>query len=242
MIFCCFDCLLVTTSFAGGFCRSWDVCCASSCSGTRIPAPLAAIAFVLILLLGPMRRQLSDVVGSIICLGLAATCARFLGGYDPISSGLVRVYIMVVELLYLGEVAIATLAVLCLFSVELLVLSHGLQLDSWSDAAGAWGPLGLVTGQHPSTGFCCVSLQLEQGYGWSSIVINFCPTLLDVLPLTCLPWSIVAAVWRGCMICWLLPSQIVQYSPSVEISSAAAVGGFDYDLDVDAGPVLLPDG
>ncbi|GMH15562.1 hypothetical protein Nepgr_017403 [Nepenthes gracilis] len=31
-------------------------------------------------------------------------------------------------------------------------------------------------------------------------VINFCPALLDVLALICLPWMIVAAICRGCII------------------------------------------
>ncbi|GMH04965.1 hypothetical protein Nepgr_006805 [Nepenthes gracilis] len=150
-----------------------------NCSGTRFPAALAAVTIVLILL--------------------------FFGGSDPIlldhhlppSSGLVRDSIMVGELLCLGEVAVATLAGSLFrkrFSVELL--NCWACFDEWSDVADAWGPLGLVAGQDPSVGFCCVSMQLVLVYGWCS----FCPALLDVLALICLPWTIVAAVCRGCFI------------------------------------------
>ncbi|GMH02177.1 hypothetical protein Nepgr_004016 [Nepenthes gracilis] len=102
------------------------------------------------------------------------------------------------------------------------------------------GRLGLVDGQDPSAGFCYDSMQLELGYGWSSIVINFCLAQLDVLALICLPWMIVAAVCHGCNFAGYWHSQIALYSPAVDISSTAAVVGLDYDLDVDAGLALDP--
>ncbi|GMH04955.1 hypothetical protein Nepgr_006795 [Nepenthes gracilis] len=122
-----------------------------SCSGTRCPAALAASAIVSVLLVSLSFGSVAGVkCGAwfgmemgLHSVGLATACALFFGGSDPVllgsssTSSLVRDYIMVVELLCLGEVAVAT--------------------GRFSDRGGSLGP---VAGQDTSAGFCCVSMQL----------------------------------------------------------------------------------
>ncbi|GMH11873.1 hypothetical protein Nepgr_013714 [Nepenthes gracilis] len=70
-------------------------------------------------------------------------------------------------------------------------------------------------------------MQLVLVYGCCSIAINFCPALLDVLALICLPWTFVAAVCRGCIM--LLDTAFTKCSilPFCRYQFCCCSGGLD---------------